>query len=265
MAKYDSEPFQQSVSNAITFFAVGCTFISLYNTIELNIITLSTFKNWKGLYFWSLLTAANGIALHSIGYALPNFFSVKNPAIFIPFVAVGWGSMVIGQSLVLFSRLHLLGHHFSRLKPLLAFIVINGAGFELVMIVFLAIGTSWQDKARWGPIIATFEKVEVTVFFLQEIGLSALYIKACFSIFNVNGVRGGTSQTMRQHLLWVNVFVVLISLTVLLLQYFDLFTLQIAYKSFAYSVKLKAEIWILSKLVDIYRPKSSGSNVSNSQ
>lgn len=44
--------------------------IPLYNFLELHVLILSTFKRWKGFYFWSFTISTWGVAFHSVGYLL---------------------------------------------------------------------------------------------------------------------------------------------------------------------------------------------------
>src|SRR5579871_5728122 len=74
--------------------------IALYNIIELNCIIFSTFKRRSGLYFWSFIFAAWGIAPHAIGFILKFFSIVSLWPLPVALVAVGFVSMVSGQSLV---------------------------------------------------------------------------------------------------------------------------------------------------------------------
>jgi hypothetical protein len=56
---------------------------------------------------------------------------------------------------------------------------------------------------------------------------------------------------MRRHLLWVNVFVILLDIPILCLEYTDYYDMQTAYKALVYSVKLKLEFRILNRLVEM--------------
>src|SRR5271156_2539055 len=86
---------------------VAFSTIALYNVIELNAIIFTTFKRRQGLYFWSFIVATWGIVPHTIGFIV-SFFDVTSvwwaPLILISF---GWFAMVSGQSMVLYSRLHI--------------------------------------------------------------------------------------------------------------------------------------------------------------
>jgi hypothetical protein len=76
--------------------------LSLYNAIELIVLVFVTFKQFRGLYFWSMLTAAFGIIPYSLGFII-KFFQLLDPSKDVGYVAVflltiGWWLMVTGGS-----------------------------------------------------------------------------------------------------------------------------------------------------------------------
>ena len=90
----------------IAFFAG----LSMYNAIELIALVFITFTRYKGVYFWSLLIASWGLLPYSLGFLL-KFFEITtswDKYISILLLTIGWYTMVTGQSVVLWSRLHLL-------------------------------------------------------------------------------------------------------------------------------------------------------------
>lgn len=227
--------------------------LSLYNVIELNVIILSTFRRRSGLYFWSFVAATNGIAPHSIGFLLKNIVMSDNFGLYITLVAIGWVPMVTGQSLVLYSRLHLMFHNRIVLKLVLAMIIINCIVLQLPIIA-LMYGANSPHPTGWVAVYRVYEKIQVTLFFLQELIISSIYIKACFSFFNKqDSLSNQKVRDMRRHLLLVNIFVILLDIPILCLEYTNYYDLQTGYKAFVYSVKLKLEFRILNKLVEISR------------
>lgn len=62
---------------------------------------------------------------------------------------------------------------------------------------------------------------------------------------------------MLRHLVVVNILVICLDITILGLEYADLYKLQTAYKAMAYSVKLKLEFSILNGLVKLARDRPS--------
>lgn len=225
--------------------------LALYNALELNVIVFSTFRRFRGLYFWSFLAAANGIIPHSIGFLLKNVVGSQDYGLYITLVAIGWVPMVTGQSLVLYSRLHLIFWNDAWLRIILGMIVANVFVLH-VPIIILMYGANSSQRNSWIQPYIAYEKVQVTLFFLQELIISAVYIKSCFSFFDTrDSLYGDAVPKMRRHLLLVNVFVILIDVPILCLEYTDFYDIQTAYKALVYSVKLKMEFRILDRLVEM--------------
>ena len=121
-----------------------------------------------------------------------------------------------------------------------------------VPIIILMYGSNSSADNSWAPVYDIYEKVQVTMFCLQELIISGIYIKTCYSFFDTeNSLNGDAVRKMRHHLLLVNVVVILLDIPILILEYTGLYDLQTAYKSFVYSVKLKIEFRILNQLMDM--------------
>jgi hypothetical protein len=164
--------------------------------------------------------------------------------------------MVTGQSLVLYSRLHLIFRNPFWLRIVLAMILTN-AFILHVPIIILMYGSNSSANNSWAPVYGIYERVQVTIFCLQELIISGIYIKTCYSFFNTeNSLYGDAVRKMRHHLLLVNVVVILLDIPILILEYTGLYDLQTAYKSFVYSVKLKMEFRILNQLMDMTRAQN---------
>ncbi|KAL6850748.1 hypothetical protein ACO1O0_007873 [Amphichorda felina] len=251
---YSGNP-ESGSSDSPAIYAAIMAFLalSLYNAVELDVIIMTLFKRQGGLYFWSFVATTNGIFPHSLGFMLKNILGSHNFGLYITLVAVGWVPMVTGQSLVLYSRLHLLFWDAFYLRLVLAMIIFNAVVLHLPIIILMYGANSSPDNS-WAQPYLVYEKIQVTVFFLQELIISALYVRACFSFFDIDDSPYGNGvRRMRRHLLLVSVLVVLLDIPILALEYADVYDLQTAYKAFVYSVKLKMEFQILNKLVEMTR------------
>jgi len=161
--------------------------------------------------------------------------------------------MVTGQSLVLYSRLHLIFRNPLWLRRVLAMILTNAFVLH-VPIIILMYGSNSSADNSWAPVYDIYEKVQVTMFCLQEFIISAIYVKTCYSFFDTeNSLYGDAVRKMRRHLLLVNIIVILLDVPILVLEYTGLYELQTAYKAFVYSAKLKMEFRILNQLMDMTR------------
>jgi hypothetical protein len=80
---------------------------SIYNALELAILIFITFSRYRGLYFWSLLVSSLGL----IPYARVQILLLLTGNakwVSVALLTLGWYLMVTGQSVVLWSRLHLI-------------------------------------------------------------------------------------------------------------------------------------------------------------
>lgn len=91
----------------IVIFFCGLT---MYNSIELLALVCTTFKVRSGLYFWSLFIASAGLIPYALGFTLKfmGFMPGDSKWFAIVLLEIGWWTMVTGQSVVLWSRLHLI-------------------------------------------------------------------------------------------------------------------------------------------------------------
>ena len=91
------------------------------------------------------------------------------------------------------------------------------------------------------------EKIQMCGFFIQEIVLSSIYILETIRILKTS-IQPNTRRLMYQ-LLAINVLIIFMDLGLLGLEAASLYILETIVKGFLYSVKLKLEFAILSKLV----------------
>ena len=113
--------------------------IAWYICIELNIRIFMVFKRYKGLYFWSMLLSSWGALLTPVFDLLKFFQVVKNVYVISPFILTCWCLMVTGQSLVLYSRLHLIVPDTRRVKFVLFMIIFDALVLHvpIIMLAFL--------------------------------------------------------------------------------------------------------------------------------
>jgi hypothetical protein len=99
----------------------------------------------------------------------------------------------------------------------------------------------------------------MTGFCIQEFIISGLYIWKTLDVLQA-GEKRGVHRVMWQ-LFSINVVIILLDIGLLAIEYRDLHVLEQTFKSFIYSVKLKLEFTILSKLVEF--SKSTQRTLSN--
>ncbi|KAL3451628.1 hypothetical protein BJX65DRAFT_293536 [Aspergillus insuetus] len=237
----------------VIFIALSC-----YNIIELVILVLSTFRRWKGLYFYSLLiSGVVGVVPYSLGFLL-KFFEKAAPAVSVTVLTVGWWTMVTGQAFVLYSRLHLVLRDERTLRRVLYMIITN--------VFLLHVPTTVLTYGTNNPFLEAYnimEKVQMTGFTVQEVIISALYVWETTKMLQLGSSR--ENRRIMHQLVGINVMIVVMDLVLLGLEYASYYAVQICLKGVIYSVKLKLEFAVLGKLVDVVhgnkRPRLVGSPI----
>ena len=235
------------------------TAVCWYNVLELNIQVFLTFKRRRGLYFWSLLISSYGCVLHALGF-LVKFF-VKNavyPSVTI--ITIGWYAMVTGQSIVLYSRLHLVVREQRILTGILSMIIVDAIVFHLPTTV-LTYWSNTHDPVEDDPVIRAFkiyEKLQMTGFCIQEFIISGVYVWATISLLKPV-YRGRTRKVMTQ-LIWINLIIIGMDICLLVMEYSDIYVIEATLKGMVYSIKLKLEFAVLNQLMTL-----ANSSVNNHQ
>ncbi|KAM5349681.1 hypothetical protein ACJ41O_006186 [Fusarium nematophilum] len=225
------------------FFAVAC-----FNCVEILISLLDRFKRRDGLYFWSMVVATLGIALHSI-VVLLRYYSLGPNFPLCVLTCVGWYGMVTGQSVVLYSRLHLVVPDKTKIRWVLIMIVTNFCILHAPVTV-LFLGSNTRDSARFLPAFNIYERVQLAGFFLQESIISGLYIwETARGLKPIFAVRRAMERKIIRNLIIVNVLVIVLDISLLVTQYLDHFQIQTTYKPVVYSIKLKMEFVVLNRLL----------------
>lgn len=123
----------QSYTNS-QLIVILCSVLAIYNALELLILISTTFRQYKSLYFWSLLIASFGILPYNFGF-LMEYFALAPDWAGVVVDVPGWVMMVTGQSFVLYSRLHLVMQNRKVLKAVLIMIIVDG----VLVSVFLSL------------------------------------------------------------------------------------------------------------------------------
>jgi hypothetical protein len=124
--------------------------ILIFSTIAvtMSLELLSTiwfkFKRRRGLYFYTLLLSTVGVILFTLGLTL-KFFAPAPVEVPLLFVSLGWTLASSGQSMILYSRLHLVVVHAQWLRWVLGVIVVHALLTDPLVIVFFC-GVSIQTK-----------------------------------------------------------------------------------------------------------------------
>jgi hypothetical protein len=124
------------------------------------------------------------------------------------------------------------------------------------------------------------EKTQMIGFFVQEVILSAIYIREAIKMLklaeaihdDVQSFDDGTGQghlrnshvrkTMYQ-LLAINIIIITMDLALLGVEFANLYLIETTLKGVVYSIKLKLEFAVLGKLVQFVRNRTASSDTSN--
>ncbi|KAI1631284.1 hypothetical protein F4809DRAFT_179871 [Biscogniauxia mediterranea] len=249
----ETGPVLDVVSLPIAMVIAGFLAIACYNSIEIYIFILRTFRRRHSLYFWSMLAANSGIPLHSIASVL-RYFSLAPNAPMAVLVVLGWWLMVTGQSVVLYSRLHLVVGEPRKLRCVVAMIAFVCITLQLPTSV-LFITTNAMKLTDGNPVVNTFnvfEKIQLAAFSTQESIISGLYVyEASAALKHMEVIKGRKVRTLFRDLIALFILVVVLDITLMATEYTNHFLIQTTYKPLVYSVKLKVEALVLNDLVTL--------------
>ncbi|KAF2832261.1 hypothetical protein CC86DRAFT_313174 [Ophiobolus disseminans] len=261
--------------------------LALYNAVELIVLIFVTFQRYDGLYFWSLLVAAFGIIPYSLGFLI-KFFQLLDPNqdqgyVAVVLLTIGWYPMITGQSVVLWSRLHLLTNSRHVLRWTLWMIIVNGTILHSITTV-LTFGSnsnslSQSTLERFVNGYSIMEKVQMVGFFIQELILSVIYIREAIRLLKLSETsqddtrsfdgsghgHPGTANVRKimYQLLAINVIIIVMDLVLLGVEFANLYLIETTLKGVVYSIKLKLEFAVLGKLVQFVRNRANTSSNSD--
>lgn len=222
--------------------------ITLYNAFELVTLIFATFKHYRGLYFWSLLLSSSiGLVPYALGFLL-KLFQLSDQWVSLSLLTIGWYCMVTGQSVVLYSRLHLVMYNPRILDRVLALIITNAVVLHIPTTV-LTYGSNLNANDH--AFISGFlimEKIQMTGFCLQEFFISGIYIWETTKMLQLNS--SPAKKRLLLELFLINSVISLMDVGLLVVEYLNLYVIEATLKGAIYSVKLKLEFAVLGRLTD---------------
>ncbi|KAL5410954.1 hypothetical protein PMIN04_010446 [Paraphaeosphaeria minitans] len=214
---------------------------------------------------------------------LIKFFQLLDPNKGVGYVAVvmivvGWYTMVIGQSVVLWSRLHLITNSRRVIRYSLYMICVDVVilGFPTSVLTFGSNSNSLSTEtlSRFVRGYNVMEKIQMVGFFLQELVLSLIYIKETLRILKLSKSTQGDllsatadgselkhpfARKVMYQLLAINTIIIAMDVALLAVEFANLYLVETTLKGVVYSVKLKLEFAVLGKLVQIVSSRSNSS------
>ncbi len=231
--------------------AAGFFAIAFYLILEINVTVLRTFKKRRGLHFWSLLISSWGTFFHTLGYVTLWWVPRAPWGLNTSFIMFGWSAMVTFQSLVLYSRLHLVIRNHNILRGVLILIVST-----IVLIQIPQWVTTWASTdtklsvtTKWSPYDSIMVRVSQLAFLLQEGTLSILYIWGAVKVLSANDKID--LRRVKWDLIYINTFIILVDIIILSLAYTNEHFPKEPIQNFVYAFKLKIEFVVLNQLMSI--------------
>ncbi|KAL9126401.1 MAG: hypothetical protein Q9217_004546 [Psora testacea] len=237
-------PFDRGTFMAIAAF----TAVAWYNVAELNVQVFLTFKRHRGLYFWSLLISSYGCVLHALGFLLKFFQLTTNNYVSVTIITIGWYSMVTGQAVVLYSRLHLVVREQRVLRGILTMIIVDAICFHIPTTV-LTYGSNTPGYHRFTKAFNVVEKLQMTAFCIQEFIISGVYVWSTISL--LRPVYHGRTRKVMTQLIWINLIIIGMDVCLLAMEYSNIYEIEATLKAMVYSIKLKLEFAVLNQLMTL--------------
>ena len=157
--------------------------------------------------------------------------------------------MVTGQSVVLYSRLHLVVRNRRVLKGILAMIIVDAICLHGPTIVITIGNNSKYNNQYWTKGMFVMERIQLLVFCFQETLISTIYIVSTVRLLR-STFHSATRSIMRL-LITVNAFCLGMDVVIIALEYSGNHAAQVSIKAFLYAAKLKLEFHVLNQLMNV--------------
>jgi hypothetical protein len=176
-----------------------------------------------------------------------------NPRIYNALMTVGWVFMVPGQSMILYSRLHLISPN-SKLLRCIFWMIIVSALLLCPPTATLNLRQYTKHPEAYTRGYVLMEKIQMTLFTVQEVSISCVYLWETRKVMRV--IFDGKARKWMWQLVAMNVFLLLLDVALLMMEFLNLYMIQTTFKSLLYSLKLKIEFAVLSQIVRVIQARS---------
>lgn len=156
--------------------------------------------------------------------------------------------MVTGQSLVLYSRLHIIVINNHKLLRFVLWMILVDAVVLYVPTTTLNYGTVVNMTEAYTTGYNTMERIQMTLFSLQEFVISGVYL---WEVRKFIKGWGEDTRKLMIELIAVNIALILLDVALLSVEFENLYMIETTLKGMVYSIKLKLEIGVLSKMVKV--------------
>ncbi|KAF1997744.1 hypothetical protein P154DRAFT_565220 [Amniculicola lignicola CBS 123094] len=233
------------------------TAVAWYISIETLVLIFFVFKKYSGLYFWSLLITTLSVIPYATGAWMKQNSVSHHYRVTETLLTLGWVIMVPGQSMVLYSRLHLISTNWRLLRFIFCLIIASSI-LLCVPTVTLNLRQYTSNPAPYTRGYAVMEKIQMTLFTAQEVFISGVYFWEIRRVFMV--IFDGKTRKIMWQLVAMNVLLLILDTALLIVEFENFYMIQTTFKSLVYSVKLKVEFGVLSQIVSVVQQKRSEPN-----
>ncbi|KAI9806132.1 MAG: hypothetical protein M1833_004539 [Piccolia ochrophora] len=251
-ARFSEDPIDYSVLAAST--AVAWILV-----LELHCIIFAKFRLRKGLYFWSCLVTSWGIALHALAILLKYFVGI-HWVLGDVMLSTGWVMMVTGQSVILYSRLHLITRKRAILRFVLGMILVNAVALHVPVIVFL-FGADAPSGVSWGFRFHAMEQAQLVLFSVQETTIAAIYVWITLRL--LKSISHKKTRSVMFQLVSINVACVGMDIILIVLMFTNQYFAEASIKPMLYAIKLKFEFLVLNQLMDLITEGLASNNTKH--
>ncbi|KAJ5513788.1 hypothetical protein N7463_003340 [Penicillium fimorum] len=232
------------IIQVVCMFAIGG-----WNSVEVLILIFERFKRYRGLYFWSMQTAAWGILLHTLPAQVAYMRLASPVPLSLPFI-IGWICMVTGQAVVLYSRLHLVVTDIRHVRWVLWMIITNFFILHVPMSILYVLNL---NRLSFSHLAAIYDRIQATGFAIQDTIICAIYVReALRALKPVFEAKGSQGRKIIYRIVIVNLFSILLNGLILAAE-FKMHYIVISFKTVVYSIKLKLEFHALMQLRELTR------------
>lgn len=169
--------------------------------------------------------------------------------------------MVPGQSLVLYSRLHLISPNLKLLRFIFWMIIVSAVLLCVPTVTLnLRQYTAHPDAYTRG--YKVMEKIQMTLFTAQEVFISCVYLWETRKVMRV--ILNGKARKWMWQLVAMNLLLLLLDIALLAMEFMNLYMIQTTFKSLVYSFKLKIEFAVLSQIVRVIQHRTQSNNTGMS-
>ena len=158
--------------------------------------------------------------------------------------------MVTGQSLVLYSRLHLAVRDKRVLRAILIMIIVDFCLFQVPTTLQKFLSTQ-ANSGVWLLVYHVYERIQLVVFTIQELIISIIYIRAAVIWLSPSDPEG--MRRTKHFLIYLNVLCIALDIAIVCEVSTNQWLYEEASQSLAYAIKLTLEFAVLNKVMEVYR------------